>query len=355
MIRASSSSAALTGFIENEGLLTVKVVRGSDVGPASVHGGLCHKRTSLPWRVWTTWRPMERCIRRGRRLQDLSVPILWNRPLEQDRVFHPDPEQSLTPAWFSGPRRRVSRFWTPRASTGSSVSVCSRTAASQLTLGGSVHPRFQDYFDLYPIEVSTNLIDWTPLVTLQRTNSSTNLLTYCDTCSARLPRRDSIARWAANSSTPVCQPTGPFPAGMTSRLLTDPSRRNRYGISTNGSFMVFDLVPGGPGPRPAPRLVRRWSVGQRFCLDRAYWGNESFAAERLPYFRSHALPEARCASGQAPYPILVYSPARVHAQHPGGCGPDLASHGYVVVAIDHFDAPGTVFPDWNHPPRRLVR
>ena len=59
----------------------------------------------------------------------------------------------------------------------------------QLTLGGGVHKRFKGYFDLYPIEVSTNLVDWTPLVTLLRTNSSTNTLAYTDTDAAKSDRK----------------------------------------------------------------------------------------------------------------------------------------------------------------------
>jgi hypothetical protein len=50
----------------------------------------------------------------------------------------------------------------------------------QLTLGGGVSKLFKDLFDIYLVDVSTNLVDWTPLVTLQRTNAATNGLLYID-------------------------------------------------------------------------------------------------------------------------------------------------------------------------------
>jgi predicted dienelactone hydrolase len=41
-------------------------------------------------------------------------------------------------------------------------------------------------------------------------------------------------------------PTGPYEVGRIDRLVTDPSRRNRYGDSTNGSFMVAVWYPAEP-------------------------------------------------------------------------------------------------------------
>jgi hypothetical protein len=60
--------------------------------------------------------------------------------------------------------------------------------SAQLTLGGSVHKRFVPYFDLYPIEVSTDLVHWEPLITLMRTNSSTNVLAFSDPGTAQSDR-----------------------------------------------------------------------------------------------------------------------------------------------------------------------
>ena len=54
-------------------------------------------------------------------------------------------------------------------------------STGNLPLSGGVPPRFRPFFDLYPIEVSTTLTDWTPLTTLVRSNASTNALFYVDT------------------------------------------------------------------------------------------------------------------------------------------------------------------------------
>lgn len=47
-----------------------------------------------------------------------------------------------------------------------------------LELQGNAPSLFLKYFDTYPIEASTNLVDWTPLTTLVRTNLATNDL-FC--------------------------------------------------------------------------------------------------------------------------------------------------------------------------------
>jgi hypothetical protein len=71
--------------------------------------------------------------------------------------------------------------------------------------------------------------------------------------------------------------------------------------------------------------------------------------DRLPYVVTYALPEARCASDNAPYPIVLFSPGVTALRSQAAeKGPELASHGYVVVGVDHWDALGTVFPDGTH-------
>ena len=216
----------------------------------------------------------------------------------------------------------------------------------QLTLGGGVSKRFKDYFDLYPIEVSTDLVDWTALTTLQRTNSNTNAFTWTDTQSGTASMR-FYRTVTDHLITPVLKPTGPFAVGMISRLLTDSTRRNRYGISTNGSFMVSIWYPA---VAEAGRLPGSFEDAP-MARDSAWassWGNAAYV-DRLPYVKSPALPDAQGASAQAPYPVLVYSPGRGDARSDlVGRGPDLASHGYMVISIDHADAAGTVFPDGTY-------
>jgi hypothetical protein len=215
----------------------------------------------------------------------------------------------------------------------------------QLTLGGSVDSHFKDYFDLYPIEVSSDLVNWTPLVTLLRTNAVTSALRFTDTEAASLEHR--FYRTTTNHLiTPVVKPTGPFPAGMVSRQLTDPSRRNRYWRSTNCSFMVSVWFPA---VAEAGRLPDRFTDLQ-IAQDPTWMPIYGYAdlTARMPYLKSHALPDAPCATNQAPYPIVLYSPGFTGPRNFPELGADLASHGYVMVSVDHFDVCRTVFPDGSY-------
>ena len=47
-----------------------------------------------------------------------------------------------------------------------------------LSFAGETTALFAPYYDLYPLETSTNLVDWAPLVTLQRTNTALDTLQF---------------------------------------------------------------------------------------------------------------------------------------------------------------------------------
>ena len=126
----------------------------------------------------------------------------------------------------------------------------------ELNLAGGVSKRFAPYFDLYPIEVSTNLVDWTPLVTLQRTNSFTDPISHVDIEAGGFARR-FYRTPSSHLISPFQKPPGQFPVGVISRLVTDPTRRNRYGVATEQLLYGFDLVPGGHASRHEARPARR--------------------------------------------------------------------------------------------------
>ena len=222
----------------------------------------------------------------------------------------------------------------------------------RLTLDGGVSRRFAAYSDLYPIEVSSNLVDWIPLVTLQRTNAVTNALTYTDTTTGNWPVR--FYRTPSNHLiTPFwVQPTGPYAVGVTSRLLTDPSRRNRYGISTNSSFMVSVWYPAvsQAGRLPGPLLEARIAQDPFFSeqLNNLGYPGTNFV-DRAPQLVGYALPDAPCATDLAPYPIVVCSPQgygwRASLAEKAA---NFASYGYIVVVSDPTDGIATVFPDGTY-------
>lgn len=214
-----------------------------------------------------------------------------------------------------------------------------------LTFTGAVSKRFQPFFDLYPVEVSTNLLDWQALALLQRTNSATNELTFIDPA-AETPMR--FYRVPTNHYTAAYpKPTGPYPLGRIDRLVTDPTRRNRYGISTNGTFAISVWYPAAPtaGQRPA-----RWfeEVMARDTSSASYWAYFSVTTwlDRLPYLWTYSFNDAPLAEVSGTFPVVLFSPgATANRRHFTEQLEGLASHGYVVVAFDPYDAYDIAWPD----------
>ena len=327
---------------ENDGALTVKVFRGNDVDLASFTAD--YATTNLTAKAGQDYveRSGTLAFAAGETVKTISVPII--RQQGGDAKFR------LTLNNPSGGRI----LGTNRTAT---VTILDRTGSSayrfdsvgvlpdgsfQLTVGGGVSTRFRPYFDLYPIEVSTNLVDWTPFVTLQRTNSTTNAFSYTDREAAHPDRR--FYRTVTNQLiTFTAMPTGPYPVGVVSRLLTDSTRRNRYGISTNGSFMVSYWYPAQAEAGRLPGAL----LEKQLAEDPGYF---DVYIDRLPRLVAHSLPSAKASPEHANYPVIIYS----HGLGGTRAGNNydkcevLASHGYIVVSPDHADAYGTVFPDGSY-------
>ncbi len=216
-----------------------------------------------------------------------------------------------------------------------------------LTLGGGFTPglslsnRFVPYLDLYPIEVSSNLVDWAPLTLLVRTNSATNALVYTDASGVGNPQR--FYRVATRTFiTPNQPPTGLYRVGRIDRWLTDPTRRNRALISTNNSFQVAIWYPTPPrtGSWPLP------------CYDMPVLEDETFWVawtDRTPSFVGYASAGLDLAPSQPSLPVVLISPGLRGTRHDlWEKAEELASHGYIVVPPDHFDAWAVVLPDGTY-------
>lgn len=209
------------------------------------------------------------------------------------------------------------------------------------TLTSGVPSAFRNYFDLFPVEVSSNLTDWQPLVTLLRTNKSTNALTYTDLDAGKLDQQ--FYHTPTNQLiTPIPRPSGPYTIGTVSRLFTDLSRTNRYNIKTNSSFMAQFWYPAVPkaGVLPAPYIDRRIA---------ATWANESsdlgVYAALYRSAVSHALPDLTIATNEAPFALVIFSHGYQEVcTIETDVMENLASHGYITVAIDHADVWASVFP-----------
>src|SRR5262245_39090857 len=161
-----------------------------------------------------------------------------------------------------------------------------------LSLTGSVASSFIPYFDIYLLEASTDLVDWTPLPPLLRTNAIPEPLQFHDETAPNYPAQ--FYRMGTNhlvTSFPL--PNGPYRVGMISRLMTDPSRTNRYDIPTNSSFMISIWYPAQAtaGLRPG-----RWLDAP--VAMHVMWRGYS---DRVLYLMTHSLPGAAVATNEAAY------------------------------------------------------
>jgi len=206
----------------------------------------------------------------------------------------------------------------------------------RLELSGAVPFALRNYYDLFPIESSQDLVTWQPLTTLLRTNSATNVLIYADADAVGLAHR--FYRTPTNElTTAVPPPDGPYPVGTMSRLVMNSSRTILYG-GTNRSFMVSVWYPAlaTAGVLPAvyidPKIA---ALGSSFCVTANYRG-----------MCAHALPSVPMVTNEALYPVVFYSHGlQLLRTDNTRKVENLASYGFVVVALDNVDCKATVFPD----------
>ena len=131
-------------------------------------------------------------------------------------------------------------------------------------------------------------------------------------------------------------PTGPFQVGTQVRHLTDPHRQ--------------ETLSGNPSD-PRELMVQIWyPVDPSFKGELAPYRNKevtNWHTAQLALVKTNAYLGAPLASAQASYPVLVFSPSwsgqRVQNTFQIQ---ELASHGYIVVGMDHpYGTDVTVFPD----------
>ena len=133
-------------------------------------------------------------------------------------------------------------------------------------------------------------------------------------------------------------PTGPFAVGTVVRHLVDVSRPETLAAGVNGrrELMIQIWYPANPAAR---------GTDARYVMSPAEVG--SFNDSQFLRLNTHALLDAPISTAHARYPVLVYSPSW-HGQRYQNTvlAEALASHGFVVVGIDHpYGSAVTVFPD----------
>jgi len=210
-----------------------------------------------------------------------------------------------------------------------------------LTFAGETTALFAPYYDLYPLEISSNLVDWAPLTTLQRSNAALDALSFLDTNAPEFSQR--FYRTPSNSlPTPDPPPTGPYPVGTLSMLLTNTNR-------ANAKFMVTFWYPAVAQAGVLPAKY----VDLQIALDAGYnyydfanvagggnWDNQAAA------FYSHSLSNAPFAVNVSKCPIVLYDPGEGgHRRENTDKIEDLASWGYVVAGLDTSDTALSVWPN----------
>lgn len=130
------------------------------------------------------------------------------------------------------------------------------------------------------------------------------------------------------------QPTGPYPIGTVAWHLVDAARHETQGMRTGGhrELMVQIWYPAeraGPGQAYRTRAETDWKK------------------RHLARVRTHAATAAPVAGARARYPVVLFTPSWTGRRNQNTVqAEELASHGFVVVGIDHpYGSDLTIFPD----------
>jgi len=218
------------------------------------------------------------------------------------------------------------------------VDQLSVTADHGVTIrfSGNAAPGQRRYFDLFPIEGSPDLVQWNYLGMATRTNASTDRAFFTHPPAPEGSR--GFYRTATNIlASPLPPLTGPYAVGSFSRLLTDPARTNAI-RRTNHQFMVTFFYPAEPRPAvlPAPYWERAM-IGEmlnwyQFAIDRTWFGRDFV--------------QAPLAAAEERWPILLYSPS-LNSERRENLYKlvELASHGFVIAAMDHRETFASAFPN----------
>jgi predicted dienelactone hydrolase len=159
----------------------------------------------------------------------------------------------------------------------------------------------------------------------------------------------SVASLALSWALPVRVmpvPDGPHAVGTTTLVLTDTSRRERYGPEPGGprELVVQVWYPAAPGGAsvPAPLVPQAAAFAD---LGAAELGLPRFALGHLGAIRGNATIDAPALPSAAPVVLLAHGWTGFRILQ-SDLAEQLASEGWIVAAADHrFGALVTTFPD----------
>ncbi|MER6508314.1 alpha/beta hydrolase [Nonomuraea sp. NPDC001636] len=161
------------------------------------------------------------------------------------------------------------------------------------------------------------------------------------------PAAASVASAASAAPAPATYlpaPTGSRPVGTTSLYLKDTSRADPWVPSAKARELMVSLwYPArSPGRHRAPYMTAKAS--ELLLKD---GGITDLPADTLSRTRTNAFTDARPAGRPRSLPLVVLSPGHSKPRTElTALAEELASHGYVVAAIDHtYENVATSFPD----------
>jgi dienelactone hydrolase len=142
-------------------------------------------------------------------------------------------------------------------------------------------------------------------------------------------------------------PTGSFAVGRTYRIWVDSSRPEE--LSDN------------PGDFRNVPVVIWYPVNANIQTKAAYFPNPDLLAKSLAssgevmpleayglrFIKSRVIPDALIANNTAAYPVIIFSPGNgTNMEFYSGITEELASHGYVVIGINHpYDVAAVILQD----------
>ncbi|MGW7538356.1 alpha/beta hydrolase family protein [Amycolatopsis sp. NPDC054798] len=149
------------------------------------------------------------------------------------------------------------------------------------------------------------------------------------------------------------EPTGGFAVGTRVLQWTDPDRPETFTADPGDRRTVVAQLwyPARTGPADAPRaqyLGRTEDEARTVSEALASGvGLPGFLLDGVPRARTHAVPDAPVAGEGGRFPVVLFSPGSsgVRTQNTA-LAEELASHGYVVAALDHlYDSAAVVLAD----------
>jgi hypothetical protein len=149
---------------------------------------------------------------------------------------------------------------------------------------------------------------------------------------------------AASDTLHLLRPTGPNAVGTTSLYLKDTSRPDPWVPERNRELMVTVWYPArSPGGQRAQYMTPEES---KLILEHAEEA-AGLPPDTLSTVRTNAYVDATPAGRAHSLPLVVLSPGYTQPRSSlSGLAEDLASHGYVVVGIDHtYETYAVTFPD----------